>query len=114
MARRPARGHPVAPATPDEPVKRRSHAPAPVAVGILLVGLLVGTWTVVLPVLLGGFLMLSAFSFLSSRVNPLSIAYYLHTKPSWSAIGILFVSGVLLWVSAYAYYVHGIAAILPR
>jgi hypothetical protein len=115
VARHPARGHAAPPPPPPpEPAKRRSHAAAPVAVAILLAGLLLGTYSLVLPVLLGGFLLLSALSFLSSRVNPLSIGYYLHTKPSWSATGILFLSGLLLWVSAYMYYLHGIASILPR
>ncbi len=94
-------------------VARRSHAAAPVGVVVLFLGLLLGTVSVLLPVAFGVFLLLSAFSFLGTRVNPLSIGFYLHTKPSWTAIGVLFLSAVLLFVSAYAYYVHGLGPILP-
>ena len=94
-------------------VPRRSHAAAPVGVAVLFAGLVLGTISVLLPIALGGFLLLSAFSFLGSRVNPLSIGFYLHTKPSWTAIGVLFLAAVLLFVSAYAYYVHGLGPILP-
>jgi hypothetical protein len=94
-------------------VPRRSHAPAALAVGVLLIGLILGTWTVVLPTLLGLFLFSSGVSFLGTRINPFSIGYYLTTKPSWSAIGVVFLSGFLLWVAAYAYYVHGLAPVIP-
>ncbi len=94
-------------------VPRRSHAAAPVGVVVLFLGLLLGTVSVLLPVAFGIFLLLSAFSFLGTRVNPLSIGFYLHTKPSWTAIGVLFLSAVLLFVSAYAYYVHGLGPLLP-
>lgn len=115
MARRPTHRHLPPPAPhPAAAPKPRSHAAAPVAVGVLLVGVLAGTYTILVPAVLGGFLMLTAFSFFGTRVNPLSIGFYLERKPSWSAIGIVFLSAVLLWVSAYAYYIHGIASILPR
>jgi hypothetical protein len=98
--------------TPEEP-KRRSSAAAPVAVAVLFAGLLLGTVTIVLPVILGTFLLLSTLSFLSTRLNPFSIGFYLRTKPSWTAIGVMFLSGILLFLAAWAYYVHGIGPLLP-
>ncbi|MCI4340475.1 MAG: hypothetical protein L3J73_04335 [Thermoplasmata archaeon] len=92
---------------------RRSHAAAPLAVFVLFLGLLLGTITVLIPVLLGFFLFSSGFSFLSSRVNPFSIGFYLTKKPSWSAIGVIFLAGVLLWLVAYTYFVHGIGPLIP-
>ena len=113
MARRTAPRKPKrAPPAPEEP-KRRSHAAAPVAVVVLFAGLLLGTITVVLPVMLGGFLLLSGLSFLSTRLNPFSIGFYLRTKPSWTAIGVILLSSVLLFVAAYTYYLHGIGPVLP-
>jgi hypothetical protein len=96
----------------EEP-KRRSHAAAPVAVVVLFAGLLLGTVTVVLPVLLGGFLLLSGLSFLSTRLNPLSLGFYLRTKPSWTAIGVILLSSAMLFVAAYTYYLHGIGPLVP-
>lgn len=102
----------AAPAPGEEP-KRRSHAAAPVAVAVLFIGLLLGTVTVVLPALLGVFLFFSGVSFLSSRINPFAIGFYLRTKPSWTAIGVIFLSAFLLFLVAYGYYVHGIGPIVP-
>jgi len=113
VARRPApRKAKRAPEPAEEP-KRRSNAAAPVAVVVLFAGLLLGTVTVVLPVLLGGFLLLSTLSFLSTRLNPFSIGFYLRTKPSWTAIGVMFLSSVLLFAAAWTYYAHGIGPLLP-
>jgi hypothetical protein len=113
VARRPAaKRAPVRPAPVEEP-KHRSHSAAPVAVGLLFVGLLLGTVTIVLPVVLGTFLLLTGLSFLSTRLNPLSLGFYLRTKPSWSAIGVIFLSALLLFLTAWAYYVHGIGPLVP-
>jgi hypothetical protein len=95
-----------------EPVQR-SHAAAPLAVLVLFLGLLFGTVTVLVPALLGLFLFSSGFSFLSTRLNPFSIGFYLTKKPSWTAIGIIFLSGLLLWLVAYTYFVRGIAPLIP-
>ena len=112
MPRRPKRRAILRPEPVAEP-KKRSHAAAPIAVGLLLVGLLLGTFTILIPVLLGLFLFWTALSFLGTRMNPFSIGFYLTTKPSWSAIGITFLSALLLWVAAYSYYVHGLGPVLP-
>ena len=108
--RRPVRRPPAA--APAEPV-RRSNAAVPFAVALLFIGLLLGTVTVILPALIGMFLFLSGLSFLSTRLNPFSIGFYLHKKPSWSAIGVMFLSALLLWIVAYSYYIHGLGPLVP-
>ena len=116
MHKRPGRPVPrrvLARPTPSEEPKKRSHAAAPFAVALLLVGLLLGTFTFLMPVLLGFFLFWTGLSFLGTRMNPFSIGFYLTTKPSWSAIGVLFLSALLLWVAAYSYYVHHLGPLLP-
>jgi hypothetical protein len=113
LARPSPRPLPRAFAAPVAEPKRRSHAAAPVAVAILFAGLLLGTVTILLPALLGFFLFLAGLSFLSTRMNPFSIGFYLTTKPSWTAIGVIFLSALLLWVVAYAYLVHGIGPLVP-
>jgi hypothetical protein len=67
----------------------------------------------VIPVLLRLFRFSSGLSFLSARVNPFSLCFYLTKKPSWSAIGVIFLSGLLLWFVAYSYFVHGIGPLVP-
>lgn len=116
MRKRPAHPAPrraLVRAPPAEEPKKRSHAAAPFAVALLLVGLLLGTFTILIPLLLGFFLFWTALSFLGTRMNPFSIGFYLNTKPSWSAIGVLFLSALLLWLAAYSYYVHHLGPILP-
>lgn len=120
MRKRPARPlphrslrRPVVRPEPTVEPKKRSHAAAPFAVAILFVGLLLGTFTVLIPLLLGFFLFWTGLSFLGTRMNPFSIGFYLTTKPSWSAIGVLFLSALLLWVVAYSYYVHHLGPLLP-
>lgn len=110
---RPARRHHPRPAPPPEEPKRRSHIAAPFAVALLLVGLLFGTYTILVPALLGFFLFWTGLSFLGTRMNPFSIGFYLTTKPSWSAIGLIFLSAVLLWLVAWSYYVHGLGPLIP-
>lgn len=99
---------------PREARPRRSNAAMPVTVAFLLVGLLFGTYTIVVPALLGGFLLLTGLSFISTRLNPFSIGFYLTTKPSWPAIGLVFFASLLLLSAAYGYYVSGIAPLVPH
>lgn len=106
--RRPGRTTPSGP-----PVRRRSHAAIFPTLILLGAGLYLGTLTVIVPVVLGVFMLGAALSFLGSRLNPLSMGFYLSTKPSWSAIGVLFLAaGALLW-SAYTYYLHHWGPVLP-
>ncbi|HYK93109.1 MAG TPA: hypothetical protein VEY07_06780 [Thermoplasmata archaeon] len=93
---------------------RRSNAAMPFTVAFLFVGLLLGAYTIVVPALLGAFLLWTGLSFISTRLNPFSIGFYLTTKPSWPAIGLVFLSAVLLLVAAYGYYVSGLAPLLPK
>ena len=97
----------------DEP-PRRSNAAMPITVAFLFIGLLIGTYTIVVPAILGVFLLLTGLSFISTRLNPFSIGFYLTTKPSWPAIGLLFLSALLLLTAAYGYYASGFAPLLPK
>jgi xanthine/uracil permease len=82
--------------------RRRSHAAIPATIVVVLVGLVLGGYTLVAPLVLGGALLVSGFSLFSSRVNPLSAHFYSSRKPSFSAIGVVFLGAlVLLW---YTYY----------
>ncbi len=108
-------GRPRRPApAPPLPPNRRSHAAIPVALVVVGVGLYLARFTVLLPVLLGVLLLYSGASFLSTRVNPLSPHYYLTTKPSWSAIGIVFLGSLALLWAAYAMYLNRWAPLLPH
>jgi hypothetical protein len=85
----------------------------PLTVIFLFVGLLLGSYTILVPAFLGGLLLLTGLSFLSTRLNPLSIGFYLTTKPSWPAIGLVFLSGLVLVGAAWGYYASGFAPIVP-
>ncbi|MCI4320032.1 MAG: hypothetical protein L3K23_07880 [Thermoplasmata archaeon] len=93
--------------------RRRSHAAAPVAFVLLLLGAVLGHYTVIVPFLLAVVLLGSGASFLSSRLNPLSTSFYLNTKPSWSAIGAVFLVGFVLLLVAYEYLVRGFGPVVP-
>jgi hypothetical protein len=107
---RPAAGRP---SRATEVEASRSHAAIPVAVVILLVGLYLARFSVLLPGVLGAVLLLSGVSFLSTRLNPLSPHFYLTRKPSWAAIGVVFLGAVGLLAFTYTTWVHGGARILP-
>ncbi|MCI4350372.1 MAG: hypothetical protein L3K15_02515 [Thermoplasmata archaeon] len=93
--------------------RRRSHAAVPIAFVLLLLGAVLGHYTILVPFLLGLVLFGSGASFLSSRLNPLSTSFYLPTKPSWSAIGAVFLSGVVLLAVAYEYLIRGFGPLVP-
>jgi hypothetical protein len=109
MARRRRRPAEV---RPEEP-PRRSDVAGYAAVVVVLIGLYLGTYTVLAPALLGFSLLVTVGSFLSARINPFSIGFYLTTKPSWTAIGVVLLSSLALLAAAYYYFVHGIGPILP-
>lgn len=100
-------------ATPVPVERRRSNAAVPVAIAVVIVGLVLGTYSVIVPVLLGLLLLGAALSFLSTRLNPLSVGFYLPVKPSFAAIGVVALGGLLLFVAAWMYWVHGIASVVP-
>lgn len=95
------------------PARRRSHAAVPLAVVLLFAGLFLGTFSVLIPALLGIGLLYVALTFLSSRVNPFSIGFYLTVKPSWAAIGVVVLAGLLLIATAYTFYATGFGPIAP-
>jgi len=96
-----------------ETPSRRSHAAIPVAIGVGLAGLYLGTISVLVPAMLGIVLLVSGTSFLSARINPLSTKFYLGIKPSWAAVGVVFLIGTLLLGIAYAYFVLQFGPLIP-
>jgi lysylphosphatidylglycerol synthetase-like protein (DUF2156 family) len=93
---------------------KRSHAAIPVALVLLVLGLYLSQFTVLLTALLGVVLFLSGLSFLSTRLNPLSPHFYLTKKPSWLAVGVVFLTALALLYAAFEFYVHGLAPVFPR
>ncbi|HEV2428453.1 MAG TPA: hypothetical protein VGV64_01210 [Thermoplasmata archaeon] len=93
--------------------RRRSNAAIPAALAVLLVGLALGHYTILVPGLLGLALLSVAVSFLSSRINPFSVAFYLTVKPSWTAIGTVVGVGLVLLLAAYGYYLSGFGPLVP-
>lgn len=107
------------PATPPpnraaETESRRSNAAIPVALVLVALGLYLSQYTILLTALFGVVLFFSGASFLSTRLNPLSPHFYLTRKPSWLAIGVVFLSAMALVGAAYWLYVHGLAPVVPR
>jgi hypothetical protein len=114
-AARVSTGRPRRPVpAPPPAAPRRSHAAIPVAVVVVGVGLYLARFTVLMPVLLGIVLLGAGLSFLSTRLNPLSAHFYLPTKPSWSAILVVFLGSLALLWSAYALYLARWAPLVPR
>ncbi len=99
---------------PVELESRRSNAAIPVAVAVVLAGLYLGTYTVLVPALLGLALLFSSGSLLSTRINPLSATYYLSKKPSFLAIVIVFLGSLVLFGGAYELWAHQLAPLVPQ
>jgi hypothetical protein len=93
---------------------RRSHAAIPVAVILVGIGLYLARFTLLVPALFGFFLLCAGASFLSTRVNPLSAHFYLPTKPSWTAVLVVFLGSFALFGAAYTLYLEHFAPLLPR
>ena len=98
---------------PVELESRRSNAAIPVAVAVVLAGLYLGTYTIIVPALLGLVLLFSSGSLLSTRINPLSATYYLSKKPSFLAIVVVFLGALILFGGAYDLWVHQLAPLVP-
>jgi len=109
--RRPAVPPPNRSAETERP---RSNAAIPVAIVLMILGLYLSQYTLLLTVLFGLILFFSGTSFLSTRLNPLSPHFYLTRKPSWPAIGVVFLASFALVAAAYYLFVHGLAPIFPR
>lgn len=101
-----------APAPPEE--HARSNAAIPAAIVVVVVGIYLGRYSVLLPALFGLLLLGSGFSFLSSRINPLSTQFYLTRKPSWAAIGVVFLGALVLLAAAYEMWLHGLGPLFPH
>ncbi len=98
-----AYARPVAyrPARSEEASRRRSNAAVPVALVLVLVGLYLGSYSLLAPAALGAILLVSGGSFLSARLNPLSPHFYLTRKPSWLAVAVVFLGALALLWDAY-------------
>jgi len=102
--------------TAREPLEnRRSNAAIPVAIALVVLGLYFASASLIVPVLLGVVLLLSGLSFVSTRLNPLSPHFYLTRKPSWAAIGVVFLGAAVLLGEAWRLWAAGGAShLLPH
>ena len=91
----------------------RSHVAGPIAIVLLFVGLLLGTYSLLIPLLLGLFLLSGAVTLLSMRINPFSLGFYLPTKPSFTAIAVVALVAVMLISEAWQMWRTGAAPLLP-
>jgi hypothetical protein len=105
---------PSDPSLAPAPERRRSHAAVIPSLVLLGVGVWLGTITILFEGILAVVLLGGAFTLLGSRLNPLSIGFYLSTKPSWTAIGTVFVSGWVLLAMTYIDYVRAWGPVLPH
>jgi hypothetical protein len=101
-------------ARPTDLVSRRSNAAIPVAVAVVLVGLYLGSYWVLATALLGVTLLVSSGSLLSTRLNPLSATFYLDKKPSFLAIGVVFLGALILFGGTYYLWLHHLGPIVPH
>ena len=96
------------------PETRRSNAAIPVAVVLVGIGLYLSSYTIVLTAVIGLVLLGSAGSLLSTRLNPLSATFYLTRKPSFLAIGIVFLGALVLFGATYYLWTAQGGPILPH
>ncbi|HXW66973.1 MAG TPA: hypothetical protein VEL82_03735 [Thermoplasmata archaeon] len=95
-------------ARPVELEHARSNAAIPVAVALVVIGLYLASYSLLVTAFLGFALLVSAGSLLSTRLNPLSATFYLSRKPSFLAIGVVFLGAVILFGGAYRLWTeHG-------
>jgi hypothetical protein len=110
-------GRPLAPTRPRRrlpPEARRSNAAIPVAIVLVVVGLYLSSYTILLTALIGVILLASAGSLLSTRLNPLSPTFYLTRKPSFVAIGTVFLGALILFGAAYVLWTDHGGPVLPH
>jgi hypothetical protein len=96
-----------------DPERSRSNAAIPVAIAVVIAGLILASYSFVLPALLGVVLLVAGGSFLSTRLNPLSPGFYLTRKPTWAAIGVVFLGALMLLGVAYERLVSALGPFLP-
>jgi hypothetical protein len=92
----------------------RSNAAIPVAVVLVVIGLYLGSYSLLLTAVFGLVLLASTGSLLSTRLNPLSASFYLTKKPSFLAIGIVFLGSMILLAGAYTLWLHQAGPLLPN
>lgn len=97
-----------------EAAANRSNAAIPVVIFLATLGLYLGRYTVILPGLLGLLLLTVGGSFLSTRLNPLSPHFYLTRKPSWAAVGVVFLGALVLLAGAYVLWLRHGGPLLPQ
>ena len=93
---------------------RRSNAAIPVAIVVVVLGLYLGTFSILLTALFALVLLFSAGSLLSTRLNPLSPTFYLTKKPSFLAIGVVFLGALALFGATYFLWVHQLGPLVPH
>jgi hypothetical protein len=93
---------------------RRSNAAIPVVVVLVIVGLYLGQYSFLAPAILGLVLLFAGGSFLSTRLNPLSPHFYLPRKPSWLAIGVVFLGALGLFWYAYTLLLRQVGGFVPH
>ena len=109
-----AHPEPAAPNRAATAETRRSNAAIPVVVVLVIIGLYLGQYTFLVPAILGLALLYSGGSFLSTRLNPLSAHFYLPKKPSWVAIGVVFLGALGLCYDAYLVLLRELGGYLPH
>jgi hypothetical protein len=112
-------GRPLPPTRPRRVARvptemRRSNAAIPVAVVLVGIGLYLSTYTILLTAGVGLLLLGSAGSLLSTRLNPLSPTFYLTRKPSFVAIGTVFLGALVLFGAAYYLWTAHGGPIVPQ
>lgn len=80
---------------------KRSNAAVPVVIVLVAGGLYLGQYSLAAPALFGLVLLVAGGSFLSTRLNPLSPTFYLTRKPSWFAVGVVFLGSLILLADTY-------------
>jgi hypothetical protein len=108
-----ARPYRPVPPPPAQHENRRSHAAVPIAIAVVLLGLYLARYSFLAPALFGVLLLVSGLSFLSTRLNPLSPHFYLTRKPSWLAVGVVFLGALVLLYSAYGLIVQQLGHAWP-
>lgn len=91
----------------------RSQLVGVLAFVLLVAGLVLAPFTVLVPALFGLALLWSSTGLLSMRLNPFSPGFYIPTKPSWIAIGLVLICGILLVSDAWQLLRSGAAPLLP-
>jgi hypothetical protein len=108
------RAPPARPSRAEEMESRRSNAAIPVVVVLLILGLYLGQYSLFIPGALGLVLLYAGGSFLSTRLNPISPHFYLPKKPSWLAVGVVFLGAIVLLWDTYLLLARELGSVVPH